>query len=206
MAVVVLLVLLVAVLRLFSGTQRVWSTSGNLSEIYENSRVALEVVTRDLQAAVVQTGETLESSIRFYQPADEELCFVSAGLATGGGGSQLVEVAYKLEDNVFKRAARDDSDAGWNVYGARGHFAEASAYETVVEGVIRQEFVCYHQDGTVWEIPSERSGENLRPTAVSVSLTLLDRQSMRLYQQMPEAARVRLVAQKARTVTKTISL
>jgi hypothetical protein len=200
-AVTILLVLMVALIRIFSATQRVWTASGNLSSVYENAQVALGVVTRDLQSAVVREGTTLEKSIRFLQPSAQALSFVSVGT-----DSQLVEVAYKLEGRDFMRASRNDDDPDWNVYGDRNPMTESDTYETVTENVVGLGFTCYHADGTTWEVPSDATPETIAPAAISVTLTLVDNQTLRLLDRLPEEARSRLLAQKSRTISKTVCL
>jgi len=201
----VLAFMMLVLFRFFSNVQVAWTASMNTTELYENGRVALDVITRDLQSATARADDIPGQHIRFHQDGPGALWFVATADASAAANSPLVEVGYRINENRFERAFVDDTNAAWNVYGPRDDADDQDGYRRVIDGVIDQQFVCY-DDSLQAYTPDIAVEETALPNMVSVILTLMDGKSFRVWQQMPAEQRTALQQKVARTFRKTIYL
>jgi len=206
LAIAVFSIMMIAVFRFFGASQRVWTSTVNMTEVYENSRVAFDVITRDLQCSMAETGPTPDQDIRFFQPSADELWFVKTIPSGTGASSNVVEVAYKLTDGEFTRAMRDDTDARWNVHGPRASMEGSVPFHTIVDGVLEMEFQCLGRDGQTIPVPTPAQNGARLPAAITVRLSLIDKRSASRLDHMPSTSRSEFVDNVARTVMKTVVL
>jgi len=181
----VLFILMMVAFKLLSSAEQVWRSTERLSDVYENGRIILEVLSRDLQSAVA-SADTGKGAIRFHQAADDKLWFVRLGGGNDGATSDYVEVAYKLDNNKFMRAFRDDINFSWNVYGARTALG-AGDYNVIGERAVRMQITCYDANFHPWPVPSTAALESRLPAAVQINVLLLDEKTFTLWQQFPAA-------------------
>jgi len=201
----ILACLMLVLFKFFGNVQTAWSTSINTTELYENARVVLDVITRDLQSAVARANDIPGQHIRFRQEDANSLWFVTAGNPSAAANSSLVEVGYRLSNDQFERAFVDDTNAAWNIYGARDDADDQDGYQKVIDCVLEQEFVCY--DATMTEyMPDTLNEETNLPTMISIILTLMDARSYELRGRLPPAQRQDLEQQTSRTFRKTVYL
>ncbi len=201
MAIIAFLMLVLC--RFFANVQLAWTASMNTTELYENARVALDVITRDMQAAVARSNDMPGQHITFHQPDSGKLWFIAVGFPPSpAAASSLVEIGYRFSENRFERAFVDDTCDEWNVYGDRDDADDQDGYIRVVEGVVGLEFVCYSR-GTTPYTPSQN---HELPNMVGVVLTLMDSKSYKLWEQLTPARRTILEKKVARTFRKTIFL
>ncbi len=197
--------LMLVLFRFFANVQSAWTLSMNTTDLYENSRVVLDVITRDLQSAVARADDIPGQHIRFHQPAPDQLWFITAGEPTPAAHSSLMEVGYRLNDNCFERAFVDDSNTNWNVYGARDDADDQDGYHRVVDAVLAETFTCFDEQ-MVSYVPNTLTTETQLPAVISVTLVLMDSKSFKLWERLPTAQRPDLERKAARTFRKTIYL
>ncbi|OGV74249.1 MAG: hypothetical protein A3K19_14145 [Lentisphaerae bacterium RIFOXYB12_FULL_65_16] len=204
-AMAVLAVVMLILFRFFANVQDAWSVSMNTTELYENARVALDIVTRDLQATVAKANDIPGQHIRFHQDSDDKLWFVTSGDPSDAAKASLIEVGYRMSDNQFERAFVDDTNANWNIYGERDDAHDQDGYLRVVGGVLSESFVCYDSSLTPYT-PNNAGNETMLPSMVSVTLKLIDSKSYELWKRLPLAQRPELENKVSRTFRKTIYL
>lgn len=212
-AMAVLVVLMLVVFRFFASAQRVWSLTGATTEVYEKARIALDVITRDLQSATARSNDVPGSHIYFEQFSADEIRFVTASSgASYGGTSRLCEIGYKLDtsDHEFKRAWENDSaGANWDLYGSRPNESFVNAqtgYRKVVGGVLDLQFDFYADNVASVGTWAGASYATKLPSAANVTLKVLDTQSMKKWELLDAAGRARLESEVARTFSKMIFL
>lgn len=201
----ILAVLMLVIFRFFGNMQTAWSSSMNLAELYENARVSLDVVTRDLQAALAHADDIPGQHIRFHQPATDAVWFVSATEGGPDSSAGIIEVGYRLNNNEFQRAFVDDTHASWNVYGARDDASSQDGYQRVVGGVTGLSFTCYDRTMTAY-VPNTLETETALPSMVTVVLVLMDGKAFQLWQRLPEERRPAFEQRMTRTFRKTVFL
>ena len=201
-AMAILAFLMLTLFRFFSNMQLAWSSSMNTTELYENGRVALDVITRDLQSAVARANDIPGQHIQFHQPDSQSVWFVTVSDPAPGAFSSLVEVGYRLQNNRFERAVVDDTNAAWNIYGARDDADDQDGYGRVIDGVINQAFVC--SNSSLAQIQPNQATQ--LPHMISVKLTLMDTKSFKLWQRLSSDQKTQLERKVSRTFLKTVFL
>ena len=202
----ILVVMMLVLFRLLGSAQQAWTTSNSHAEVFENARIALDIISRDIQSAVARQNDVPGSNIQFRQEAADKLWFVSA--RGSGVPCELAEIGYQLNTttNCFERAIEDSTSANWNLYGARDSADKQGGYQRVVGGVLALNFVCTGPDASVnWTTDKEHA---YLPGSVTVELTLMDSKSMALWARLPVGSTTRTTIEKraARTFSKTIFL
>jgi prepilin-type N-terminal cleavage/methylation domain-containing protein len=225
-AIAVFAVLMLMLFNLIAGAQRAWAVSSSTTEIYEKARIALDLITRDLQSAVARahdyeySGTTYD--IRFQQVDYDELRFVSAG-AVGyeGSTSLLCEVGYRHVQGPisyeFQRARENSNcsvtapDGRWDIYqdrsGSEGCVNNQNGFMDVVDGVLGLTFICY-DSSMAQRVPWIGAGlETGLPSAVEVQIRLIDSKSLAQWKLLSTAQdKARLESQVALTFSKMVFL
>ena len=204
-AMAVLAFIMMFLFRGFSQMQGAWTASVNATELYENGRVALELITRDLQAAIARADDTPGNHIRFHQPDSASLWFVTVGDTTESASSSIIEVGYRTDGHQFERSFVDDSHAEWNVYGPRDDASQQTGYRRVIGEVLSQQFICYDRNMQEY-VPDTIEEETMLPNAVTVVLQLMDSRSYLRWQNLPEDKKAEYERQVTRTFRKTLYL
>jgi len=209
MAAIAILVLLMYMLfRFISSAQTAWSLTNSSTEVYEKARIAFDLITRDLQAAVARSDDVPGRHIRFKQNAADELTFVSCTQPTRGSLSDFCEVGYHLDTYTFERALVDSPTCGWNIYEtnpSEGTVNDQTGFQKVIGGVLSMGFVCYDDsmNTATW---SGMNYETSLPFAVQVTMRLMDDQSFKTWQTVSGAARTDVENRAARSFTKMVFL
>ncbi|MFA6293676.1 MAG: hypothetical protein WC637_17950 [Victivallales bacterium] len=100
-------IIMLVMLTFFSSAQKAWTNCINRGQIYENARIAMDLIARDLQCAYYEKdkvpfwhkGYTNYRAVALaYAAYDQEaLCFVSAtNVAPDGCKSKICEIKYQL--------------------------------------------------------------------------------------------------------------
>lgn len=197
-------IIMLIVFQMLASSQRVWSLTETNTRIYENARIALDIITRDLQCAVASNRH--EGEIPFWtgDSSGDKLAFVSAVPTTSSAKSKLAEVILHHDTTndtfdrsvVFDHTSTSGENSDWDFYGTTsGTDWFTPDRRTVIRGVDDLYFVCYEADGTVLA----NGTHNELPAAVYVSITLFD---PKLDSNAPDAVRDKT----KRTFTKMIYL
>ena len=73
----ILTIIMVIMLSFFSAAQKAWMASSANAEIYENARVAMDLMTRDLQAALYNDENSAKGIYPFWHESDSKISFIS---------------------------------------------------------------------------------------------------------------------------------
>jgi type II secretory pathway pseudopilin PulG len=74
----ILSVMMVLMLSFFSAAQKAWMTSSANAEIYENARVAMDLMTRDLQSALYNDENSSQGIYPFWHESVNRINFITA--------------------------------------------------------------------------------------------------------------------------------
>ena len=192
--------LMLMLFRFFVNMQNAWASSMNTTELYERARVAFDILSNDLGAVVARQDDLPGQSIAINQPSESSLWFVTVGEPGPTAGSSLIEVGLRFENNRLERAFVDDSNSAWDIYAPRDAADEQTGYRQVIDGVIRGGFTCFRSTMQPY-VPNQ---EAAMPSAITISLTLLDNRSFKLWERMNSAQKLQLEAKAARTFRKSI--
>ncbi len=227
-AMAVFLVLMAIVFSFFSTAQKAWTTTDTNTRIYENARVALDLISRDLQCAMASNEPGRE--IPFYaalgsdfDPTDWNkrlaLYFVTVAPPSQSATTRLCEIGYQLytgslashaDQRYWLRRSRtcDSDGAKWNFYGVKattGYLAPGTGWtNTGTSGAqklipgVENLRFDLFPTGT-WNSTGTR---NELPQAVRVTITLFDPKLMKV----PDAVRAARINKSKRTFSKLIFL
>jgi type II secretory pathway component PulJ len=136
----VLMIIMFVLLSFFSSAQQAWTLSNARAEVYENARIALDLITRDLQCAYYVEDKTPfwhgaypDSASWGDQGINDIIAFVSATSSppNDDATSRLCEIKYQKmnaathssnSDGWLRRSCTGDklsggaADAKWNFY------------------------------------------------------------------------------------------
>ncbi len=189
LAMAVLSVLMLLLFKFFANMQMAWTTSMNTTQVYEDARVVLDVITHDLQSALSKPNDIPGQHIRFHQESPNSLWFVTVGDPNQNAKSTLIEVGYRKANHCFERAVVDDAanleddSKPWNIYGNRDAADNQNGYQKVVSGVLAETFICYDQNMTPY-VPTQQTE---LPNMISVTLNMMDSKSFKVWKQLYES-------------------
>jgi len=225
-AMAVLSILMLMLFQFFSSAQRAWSAMETNTRIYENARIVLEVITRDLQSAVASNEDGRK--IPFYVGPDgaggvgNQIGFISRVEGNNDVQADLCEIVYSWTNVVgspnyqyqFRRSRVCDRNSGGAVNNAWDFYNKTDASwvttgltpQQVIPGVLALSFTC------VYSLPNPYTSTNpttnyiidanraipVLPKAVLVNLTLCDEKLLNAPAQLRDRSK--------RTFTKMIYL
>ncbi|MBT3381740.1 MAG: hypothetical protein HN742_43200 [Lentisphaerae bacterium] len=201
-SVALLAVIMLTICRFFSNAQTIGTASLNTTELYQDARVILDVVTTDLRGATARRDDIPGQHIYFHQPDASSLWFVAVGDAGPGARSSLIELAYRFEENQIERAFVGDASTAWNIYGQRDDASDQHGYQEVADGIMSLEFLCYNARSELYT-PSQTT---TLPVMVVVSLKMMDGRSYDFWQRLPQDKREEFELKTCREFRKTVSL
>ncbi len=109
----ILTVIMVIMLSFFSAAQKAWMASSANAEIYENARVAMDLMTRDLQAALYNDDNSTQGIYPFWHESDSRINFIT--VTTVGDStdtSNVREVKYARSDGRISSPKMTLDDLG----------------------------------------------------------------------------------------------
>ncbi len=173
-AMAVFVVLMGVMMKFFQEAQQAWSLSSQRAMVYDNARVAMDLITRDLQAAYYKKDVT-----PFWHSTTDVLGFISATpMPQVDSTSPFHEVQYKLEDDWLKRSVTGNQSGNFDyhtnfdtAFSTREDFVEIVPYVTDLK------FTCYNNKVVNPTIPQADIDLTNFPFIVMVELTLLDKNS-----------------------------
>lgn len=226
-AMAILVVMMFLLFRFISGAQQAWSAANASQEIHEKARIALDLITRDLQSAVARSDDVPGFHIRFQQesngswstatPSDEIRFVCDGGVGTGYAEVPLIEVGYKLDGNTLRRAFENSDKTDWDPFADRNSADDSSVnnqngFQEVIGEVLGLEFICYDYDTTTTpETLIQRTWlgadiETALPVAVEVRLRLIDNRTYVRSSALPVADRTTVRNEAALNFSKMVFL
>ena len=223
-AMAVLVIMMFLLFRFIAGAQQAWSVATSSQEVYEKSRIALDLITRDLQSAVARADDVPGGHIRFQQVGVDQLRFVSNG-AVGAAGSDttpstslLAEVGYQFDGTnyAFERALENTNCpvtaplGRWDIYQDRNALPACinnqTGFQQVIDGVLGLQFICYNDSMAVVSPWLGTGTETAVPYAVEVRMRIMDGKSLNRWKLLTGPEKSRLESEVALTFSKTIFL
>lgn len=212
-AMAVFVLILTMVFAMLASAQRAWSAVDRNTRIYENARILMDVITRDLQAAVAsdQSGGQIPFYIGTNSPSGTGsdltrfmVTFVSATPMASGGDSRLAEISYTYDNYLFRRKqVEDNSTAGWDFYGETTtswvNTTGSPGFQEVVDGIDDVEFAFFNDGGAM----AASTVYTQVPSVIRVSFTLFDPDAISV---SDSTRRQQLIDQSKRSFSKIIFL
>jgi type II secretory pathway pseudopilin PulG len=172
----ILVILMGFLFQFLSSAQRAWSLIETNTRIYENARVALDLITRDLQCAVA--SDTEDEEIPFYYATGQPTFVSATPLPYDNPDSRLCEITYSFNptDNDLERQCISDANAS-NKWGDFFSLAATDWHdngtvdkEKVINGVEAMTITCYQGTSEM----ADTTNFTVLPDYALVSLTLYD--------------------------------
>jgi len=194
-------VLMLALMQFFGAAQKIWTGTGQKNIMYENARVAMDLMSRDLQCAFYEWDR-----VPFlYTANDPSTSYDKIAFVTASGRvpntnciSRLCEMQYYVGTAANlnylmvtctgeKTDANLDNTANWDFYRNSGSigvaaavFSTADTAQQVIPYVTGLKFSCYDKN-----MNSLSATPGFFPYSVKIDLTLLDRESYIKWVAMP---------------------
>jgi prepilin-type N-terminal cleavage/methylation domain-containing protein len=196
----ILSILVLLMLQFLAGTQKLWRINRTNIRIYENSRVAFEVVERDMRSSMTsdisdkQVGFWVNGAYDSTAASTSQLCtFVSSVEHHEDADSRLCEIAYKFHTQygapmgsqglvppafTFARQMTcDNDDDNWNFTGRPANWMYNTAgtprtFEDVISGVESMEIIYYNEVDAL--VTPDALGNLTIPYRVEVNIVLFD--------------------------------
>lgn len=195
-AMAIFTVMLGMVFAMLAGAQRAWSAVDRNTRIYENARILMDLITRDLQCAIASDAEGQEIPFRLFDHAydtnmelstdPEVVAFVSAIDPGSSAAARVSELQYSHDTSgdyayMFRRSITSDNHSEWDFYNFKGpdptdpsddiDWLDHQNFQRVVEGVESVQISCFDDND---EMTNYSDSYAHLPTVVRVSFTLFD--------------------------------
>jgi len=211
----VLVVLMFMLFRFFGAAQTAWTTTSANTRVYENARVAMELISRDLRTAVVSDQAGLQIPFYYDAATDRVTCVTPTTVGTDSIDSKLCEVSYfttdgtavdPIEKYALYRRAVSDANTGWDFLGATdaawATSATDAAAQPVIAGVESLSIRCFTSAGA--ELTTG-SGTSL-PQYCQITMTVFDERLAELATELGGTGWQNKVDASKRTFTKIVFL
>lgn len=129
----ILAVIMMIMLSFFSAAQKAWMTSSANAEIYENARIAMDLMTRDLQAALYNDENSTKGICPFWHESESRINFISSTNVGDNTNdtSNIREVKYARGDsNMYQNDLNEGTKLkpGWLVRSVTGNYCVDPSY------------------------------------------------------------------------------
>ena len=188
-AMAVFSVIMLVMMSLFGSVQKVWTTSIGRSSLYDNARLAMDLVSRDLQSAYYAKDIT---PFAVDKTADNgAIAFISATDIPQNDKrtSPYSEVKYKIDSGWLKRSVTSNKDDSGNAntnwdYSDPAKFSTAfntsEPFHKVVPYLTSLSFATYKLDGS--DCPNDQF-----PAIVKVQMSFLGKNSYAKWKALSDA-------------------
>lgn len=184
-------VLMLLLMQFFSSAQRLWTESEKRTSVYADARVAMDLISSQLQTSFFETGNvpfhqatlsTDYSNIAFVTNASFKLDKNST--------SKIYEVGYKV-DTANQHTLKiyfigDNSATGWDFYGSVDPLkisdvfsVAATNIKSIIPYVTEFKLVCYNKAFAPLGPPA-----TVYPYSVYIQMSLLDKRSYNIWRQI----------------------
>lgn len=199
----ILVLMMLFLFQFVFSAESAWSRTSSNTRVYENARIAMDLIQRDLKSAIVSDFPGQE--IPFYADSDG-IVFVSAtGIPSSGAESKLTEISYR-EDNgfLYRRSVSDSDDPDWDFYGetSDGWESTTSGDDELIGGVDDFRMLAYDSDGDLIDPSGDATKTSSLPAYVMIELSIFDENLM----DQPEDVRDARKEESLRTFTKIVYL
>lgn len=166
---VVFLIIMLCMVVILNSAQGVFSNSVDQDSIFSNTRVAFDLITRDLQSSLYE-----QDKIFFWQEDNDKIYFFAVA-----DSSKICDIRYKLDANNIKRYAGDSTKHSWNFYGNKSTNAWPTVneddFQTIMPYVTELKFTCLDKNGNIISLSS--SSLTPYPYSVNIDITTLGKAS-----------------------------
>lgn len=191
-AIALLVIVMLCMFIIINSAQGIFSNSVDRDNIYGNTRVAFDLLTRDLQSSIYE-----EDKVFFWHKEADEISFVAIA-----DSSQVCEIRYRLSGGKIQRSCVDSGTHNWNFYGNQSTDAwNAGNYQDIISYVTGFKLTCFDKEGN--KIASSLSNSTPYPYSVKIDITTLGANAYRKWQ---ESALPSYKDNNERTFSKTIYL
>ena len=194
-ALAILSILMLMVLTILIRAQQLYRHTSSQTAIYENQRVAMDVLERDLRSAITSSvpGREIGLYISRPDPASEDsahhITVVSSTTTPANATSQLAEISYAFHTDrgatgdlrpftLYRQVTSNLDDDNWNFTGRPTNWFINNApnpnlgrYEEVVRGVSSFAIRCYDETNTA--LPADLDTSAM-PYRIEIMITLFD--------------------------------
>jgi prepilin-type N-terminal cleavage/methylation domain-containing protein len=163
--------------------------------IYENSRIAIDILERDLRSALTSSvpGREMGFYIANPDPTDEDralqFTIVSSTTTPANATSQLAEISYAFHTDrgatgglrpftLYRQVTSNLDDTNWNFTGRPTNWflnnradANLARFEEVVSGVSSLAIRCYDEGNVALPVDLDTT---TMPTRIEIMITLFD--------------------------------
>ena len=193
-------VLMLILLQFFSSAQKAWLTANSRAMTYENARVAMDLISRDLQGMLYNDSNTAQGAYPFWYQSNSRVNFIASTVVRPSTStSPICEIRYKQGVNdgaggdtypgwLLRSVSGDDVTANYDFasnprsVGGTGRVANifgdgsSSNFQPVVPYVVSLQFSCYSMNaGAMVQLAPDAANSTPLPLLVTVQLTLMDR-------------------------------
>lgn len=207
-------ILMVVMMKFFNEAQQAWTKTSQQSLVYENARVAMDLIARDLQCIIYESEKTPflhRARMPSWTPAQREtLCFITATpVPEGVYSSTVCELNYQLANDTndegwLMRSCTGNDTNKWNYYDNflvgptgstnnvfSGNDESRSIFNRVIPYVTNLTFFCYDKnmnlisaDARAGNVELNVGQNNAFPYAIKIQLSLMDKEGWNKWKAM----------------------
>ena len=209
-AMAVFSVIMLVMMKFFGSAQKAWTGSAAKSQIFENAKLAMDMMSRDLQSAVYSQNLTPFANYS----GEDRIAFISAtSMRQNDQSLPTSEVQYKLDDGFLYRSVvgnknddgSDNTDYNYTDWPTPNlTIFDDVHWHKVIPYVTKLEFKTYKMNGSSLQLigKSDTDFTNF-PRVIVISMSLIDKNS---YLKWKESGRDDIKTANERTFTKMIFL
>lgn len=190
-AMAVFSILILAIISLFNSAQKSWIYSSDLASMYTDAKVALDLISADLQCAYYGNNTAP------FKYEDNVIAFISATPVpqSTGNSSKLFEVKYQRDSATgwLQRSVTGDGSNKWDWVSNNAAFDTSDEWKNVIPNVVDFACDCYDETGS--------ESNNRLPYAVRIKLTLLGKNA---WQKWAASGNNDILSTNQRKFTKTV--
>ncbi len=177
----VFMIIMLALFTFFSSAQKIWTDSASKTMAFENARIALDLMERDIHS-IMYDGDYMN----FQLNTDTEINFISAVQTKDPASySNICEVSYRVDTQGWLERAQINDQSTAAKYNFSSCFKSSTAfnfdssdYQKVIPYVADLTFYCYPKGVSLTaanKLPATPNNLTPIPNTIIIDLTLLDK-------------------------------
>lgn len=192
-------IVMLVMLNFFSVAQNVWLETSQQSMTYENAKIAMELITRDLETAMYENGTTPFAN---FSSSDQIAFIATTPMKQNDSGGYTFEVQYRLSsDGWLERSVVGDTSEvknasnevistspntayNWSDWPTDNTIFADPTWKQVIPYVTELSFEIFEKNGISFKLV-DKSGSNKSdtdftdfPLIVKISFSLIDKRTM----------------------------